>query len=233
MGTNETAKMLVEYFDDKISVTVSILFALDQLLGWSWEERQVFLTGFTASEYDAVVQAWHEKVRWDRVRPTTLIKEDDDVQIETYAGPYQGVKVINSRDFEAYKRVMPHSEYPSGSSCICRTAQRFVETLLAERWGITTPISFPIPFPTGANPETGEYVGFAAGSSRIEPGVTPSQNLYIQMESLAQLSEICGESRLWGGMHFTASVAAGAELCDGLGEAGYRYVETLIDGQDL
>jgi len=233
LATNETAKMLVEYFDDKISVSVSILFALDQLLQWSWEERQVFLTGFTAGEYDAVVQAWHEKVRWDRVRPTTLIKDDDDVWIETYAGPFQGVKLIQSRDFEAYKRVMPHSEYPSGSSCICRTAQRFTEILLEKRHGITEDIAITIPFPTGADPATGEYVGFAAGSSRIEPGVTPSQNLYLQMESLAQLSEVCGESRLWGGMHFTASVSAGADLCDEMGEAGYRLIETLLDGQEL
>jgi len=233
LATNETKKMLTEYFDDKISVTVSILFALDGLLQWSWEERQVFLTGYTAAEYDAVIQAWHEKVRWDRVRPTTLIKDNDDEWITTYAGPYQGVKSIQSRDFEAYKRVMPHSEYPSGSSCICRTAQRFVETLLRERHGITDDFPIPIPFPTGADPATGEYVGFAAGSSRVEPGVTPSQNLYITMQNLQQLSDVCGESRLWGGMHFTASVPAGAELCDGLGEAGYRYVETLIDGQEL
>ena len=63
LATNDTAKMMVEYFDDKIAVTVSILFALDSLLQWTWEERQVFLTGYTAAEYDAVLQVWNEKVK--------------------------------------------------------------------------------------------------------------------------------------------------------------------------
>merc|ERR1712212_469521 len=205
-ATNDTAKMLVEFFDDKARVMVSILGALDVLLGWSWEERQVFLTGYYAGEYDAVVQAWHEKVRWDRVRPTTLIKENGDQLITTFGGPFRGLQEIKSHDFEAYKRVMPHSEYPSGSSCICHTAAQFTRTLLAERHGITEALAVEIPNPHYRG-------GFPAGSSKLEPGLTPAEDLFITMESLEQLSAICGESRLWGGMHFTASVPAGRALC--------------------
>jgi len=224
LATNDTAKMLVEFFDDKARVFVSILSALDSLLDWSWEERQVFLTGYYAGEYDAVVQAWHEKVRWDRVRPTTLIKENGAVRITTFGGPFRGLQEIKSRDFEAYKRVMPHSEYPSGSSCICHTAAQFTRTLLAERHGITGALAVQIPNNRGP---------FAAGSSSLEPGLTPAEDLFITMQSLSQLSQICGESRLWGGMHFTASVPAGVELCDGLGTAGYQFVDDLLDGQPL
>merc|ERR1712087_330565 len=224
LATNDTAKMMVEFFDDKARVMVSILSAMDVLLGWSWEERQGFLTGYYAGEYDSVLQSWHEKVRWDRVRPTTLIKENGDRRITTFGGPFRGVQEIKSRDFEAYKRVMPHSEYPSGSSCICHTAAQFTRTLLAERHAVTDVLAVQIPNARGP---------FAAGSSQLEPGLTPSEDLFITMQSLSQLSEVCGESRLWGGMHFTASVPAGVELCDGLGTAGYLYVDRLLDGQPL
>ena len=39
LATNDTQKMLVEFFDDKLRVGGSILFKLDQLLGWTFEER--------------------------------------------------------------------------------------------------------------------------------------------------------------------------------------------------
>merc|ERR1712238_133250 len=50
---------------------------------------------------------------------------------------------------------------------------------------------------------------------------------------LQHLAEECGESRLWGGMHFTASVPAGVELCGGLGTLGVERVEFLRNGSGL
>ena len=41
---------------------------------------------------------------------------------------------------------------------------------------------------------------------------------YANMQELASK---CGESRLWGGMHFSASIPGSYELCDGVGELGY------------
>merc|ERR1719420_2264984 len=181
LATNDTAKMLVEFFDNKALVFVAILNAAEPLVGWSWEERQLFLVGYYAGEYDAVVQAWLEKVRWDRVRPTTLIKANGDERIITFGGPFRGVQTIKSRDFEAYKRVMPHSEYPSGSACICHTAAQFTRKFLTERHGITEALEVEIPNPHYRG-------GFAAGSSKLEPGLTLAEDLFITMESLA-----CGE----------------------------------------
>merc|ERR1711972_110407 len=55
----------------------------------------------------------------------------------------------------------------------------------------------------------------------------------IGLDSLSQLSDLCGESRLWGGMHFTAAVPADIEVCDGIGSAGYQFVVDLLDGHPL
>ena len=43
LATNDTQKMMVEYFDNKIAVLVAILDALDNLLGWTYEESYVLL----------------------------------------------------------------------------------------------------------------------------------------------------------------------------------------------
>ena len=34
-----------------------------------------------------------------------------------------------------------------------------------------------------------------------------------------------------GGMHFTGAVAAGEELCQGIGTAGFEYASDLIGGE--
>ena len=39
LATNDTQKMLVEFFDDKLAIAVSVLLAMDNLLNWSFEER--------------------------------------------------------------------------------------------------------------------------------------------------------------------------------------------------
>ena len=44
---------------------------------------------------------------------------------------------------------------------------------------------------------------------------------------LTDLKKQCGESRLWGGMHFTSAVDATDELCAGIGEAALEHMNDL------
>ncbi|CAN0270974.1 unnamed protein product, partial [Scytosiphon promiscuus] len=39
--------------------------------------------------------------------------------VEAYAGADQGVQTMKASEWEPFIRMMPHSEYPSGSACIC------------------------------------------------------------------------------------------------------------------
>lgn len=39
---------------------------------------------------------------------------------------------------------------------------------------------------------------------------------FNSVEDLSMLKEVCGQSRLWGVMHFTASISAAEELCSDL-----------------
>ena len=174
-------------------------------------------------EYDAVIQSWREKVNWDLVRPTTLIKRGiAGNKIKTYGGPYQGVQKIKARDFESYFRVMPHSAYPSGSGCLCMAAQQFTEAMLSDTYGIDPDtFSIDIPFPNTV---------FSAGSSLIEPGTTPSEDLNVTLSNLEELNEICGQSRLWGALHFTAAIEGSYDLCDGIGTDAYYFMANLLEG---
>ena len=97
---------------------------------------------------------------------------------------------------------------------------------LTDRWvflktaGAATTVQVTIPGPAG----------FPAGSSKTEPGVTPVNEIPpIVLNSMDELRLQCGESRLDGGMHFTASVANSYTLCSGVGTAAANYAYALSD----
>lgn len=63
---------------------------------------------------------------------------------------------------------------------------------------------------------------------KVQPGVVPAENVVVTFENMEELRNVCGDSRLWGGMHYTASVPDSYELCDGVGMAGYEMMKKLL-----
>mmetsp|Transcript_26657 Transcript_26657/g.37568 ORF Transcript_26657/g.37568 Transcript_26657/m.37568 type:complete len:541 (+) Transcript_26657:113-1735(+) len=211
---DDTKKMLIEFFDDKIKVAFLVIEAVAKQ-GASYEEILNFVVGYTAGEYDSILLAWKEKVRYNLVRPTTWIQEQmEDKDIETWAGPGQGTKTFKGKNFEAYVRVMPHSEYVSGSGCICQAAYEFTDVWLKDNLDISDSIPLQLP-------------EFIVGSSKTEPNITPATNVTIDLQNMEALRDACGESRLDGGMHFTASVEASYKLCEGVGVKAARFARDL------
>ncbi|CAM9420198.1 unnamed protein product [Ectocarpus fasciculatus] len=140
--------------------------------------------------YNGVLLVWKEKIRHDRPRPPTMIKHKlGDALVESYAGPGQGVQTIKASEWEPFIRTMPHSEYPSGSACLCEAFARQIENFLGD-----DTIEPALQFPPGPPPP-----GFDAPP--------------LEFASWSEISEVCGDSRAWGGMHFAGAVPAGAELC--------------------
>ncbi|MHA1681146.1 MAG: hypothetical protein ACTSUE_09065, partial [Promethearchaeota archaeon] len=214
-------KMQVEFFDDKIAVALLVAQTYLGTFGpaVSWERFVQFLVGYTSGEYDTVLLAWKEKVRYDLVRPTTWIQEWGDELVETWAGPGQGVQTFKARDFQPYIRVMPHSEFVSGSGCICQNTQEFTDAFLEWAHGHTGSLQTQLNFPSG--------------SSKTEPGLTPASPVQVNFNDLTELKETCGQSRLDGGMHFTASVPASYELCEGVGTKALEFVQALTNGNTI
>ena len=49
-------------------------------------------------------------------------------------------------------------------------------------------------------------VTFPKGSSRIEPGAVPLEDLTIEFKTLTDFALQCGQSRLWSGVHFQDAI---------------------------
>jgi len=213
-------KMLIELGDNKIDFALTIVINALQKFGpvlIPFEKLALLTLTYTSSEYDGVLTVWNEKVRHNKIRPTTVAQRLSPLESTTTYVVGQGVSAITRGDFLPYIRTMPHAEYPSGSSCLFEV----VEELINEQLSFLLPGIF--------DPEDFVIVAqFPAGSSKVEPGMTPKDDLVLQFKNLAEFTTAGSESRLDGGMHFRASVPAGKELCNGIGSTGVAWAQNLV-----
>ena len=227
---DDVTKIEVEVFDDKLKVANAVAKAfLDNLIAQNYQDTSSlaapgvivsferfmhFLNGYLAAEYDSIIISWKEKVHHDLIRPTSVIKRWGNKRITTWAAGV-GVKTFPAREFEAYMRVMPHSEYVSGTSCLFQASQEYIEGYMAH---IGLDPAFPMSF-----------LPYPPGSSKIEPGLTPATTVTLQYSSFALMAEVGSQSRINGGIHFEKSVSAGKQLCTGIGDASVAVAVTLYD----
>lgn len=207
-------KMTAEFFDNKLISLGGSIFFLTVTQGLSLEEfvQVDFLTNLAA--FDAAIATWQEKYRHDAVRPFSAIRYlYGDSPVTAWGGPGRGtVSDLPASQWRSYLGTADHPEYPSGSACFCASHAQ-----AARRWFGTDALGFFQPTP--------------AGSSRVEPGVTPATDMVIgPWETWTDFEQECGQSRLWGGVHFQASITAAQALCRPIGDLVYEFVQDHIAG---
>jgi len=212
-GMTDEQKMLSEFYENKLfSLPVSAVVA-SMKQGMNLME---FIHMFFAQEvaiFDAGIWIWAKKREFDAVRPFTAIPylfEDNDV--EAWAGPGKGTGKIPATNWTSYLPVADHPEYPSASACLCKAHA----TTLKEVTG-TNELGWEVPFP--------------AGSSFVEPGVTPAVDMTFTFDTWDEFAEVCGLTRLWSGVHFEDSVKNIEKPCTTIGQAAAAYVTGLVAGE--
>jgi hypothetical protein len=212
-GLTDHQKMIAELFDNKIDslgfsalfVTLSRGLSLDEFVHYD------FLTNMAA--FDGGIATWNEKYRYDAVRPVTAIRYlYADRTITGWAGPGRGVvDDLPGREWRSYIGTANHSEYPSGSACFCAAHAQASRRFLGEdTLGWTVPV--------------------AAGSSVIEPGVTPASDLVLEWPAFTDFEQDCGMSRFWGGVHFRPAITAAQQMCRPIGDLAYELLTRHIRG---
>lgn len=205
-------KLKAELFDNKIlSLGFSAVFAA-QSQGLSLLEfiQLDFLTNMAA--FDAGIFVWQEKRRWDAVRPFSAIDFlYGSRPVTAWGGPGQGTVQIPADEWKSYLEEADHPEYPSASTCFCnahgQSARRFLDS---------DALGFPVERP--------------AGSSNVEPGITPAVDTVIVFDTWTDFVADCGQSRVWAGVHFQAAIDESSEICPMFGDLAFDYMQSLIDG---
>ena len=209
----EEQKIKAEFFDNKLfSLGFSAIFASTSrgrpLIDFVQSE---FLANMAA--FDAGIVVWQEKRRFDAVRPFSAIRHLYGSQVVTaWGGVGQGtVNDIPADQWRAYLPSADHPEYPSASACFCHAQAQAMR-----RYYGTDELNFGFPF--------------AAGSSRIEPGISPATDILLTWATWTDLAADCGQSRVWAGVHFQDAVDASAQQCAQFGDLAYDYTQSLING---
>lgn len=205
-------KLKAELFDNKIlSLGFSAVFAA-QSQGLSLLEfiQLDFLTNMAA--FDAGIFVWQEKRRWDAVRPFSAIPFlYGNRPVTAWGGPGQGTVQIPANEWKSYLEEADHPEYPSASTCFCNAHGRSARLFLG-----TDALGFPVERP--------------AGSSNIEPGVTPASDTLIVFDTWTDFVADCGQSRVWAGVHFQAAIDESSKICPMFGDMAFEYMQRLVDG---
>jgi len=216
--TTQTQKDEIAFFDSKLNIALGIIGSMLFGYGQSVEEIMLHSFGETTAVHDSGVAVWKDKLLNSRIRPTSVIQQ---LYPEKQFKINNGI-TVSGRHFQALARVMPHSEYPSGSACVCQAVDEF----LSEFWPNLTLTSQgnPVPFDPAVTPVI--LPNALLATVPLTGTINPSASGY----TARTINTRCGETREEGGMHFTPAVPAGRELCAGMGSATAATTKTLIPG---
>jgi hypothetical protein len=142
----------------------------------------------TNAIFDASVCCWDNKRAFDSVRPITALRYlFQGRSVRAWGGPYRGTQVIRGEDWFPYQGATfptpPFPEYSSGHSTFSAAGAEILRLF------------------TGSD-RFENSVTFPAGSSRIEPGATPAQDLTLSWSTFKEAADQAGLSRRYGGIHF-------------------------------
>ncbi|MFJ3208267.1 MULTISPECIES: DUF6851 domain-containing protein [Streptomyces] len=215
-GLDDRKKMSAELFNDKV-VTFGTVAGTPVVTHGNYDiEKMVqYITSSDVAFIDSTIATWHFKRKFDSVRPFSAVRHVyGDREITAWGGPGAGtVDDITGNEWQGYLsgRSADAPEYPSASSALClafsQQVRRFTGTDKAN-------INYPV----------------AKGSSLIEPGVTPANDMTLHWDNWTDFARDCGESRVWGGENFPASVEAAKQYAPKIGDMSYTYVQRKVNG---
>ena len=119
---------------------------------------------------------------------------------------------IPATQWRSYLNTADHPEYPSGSASFCAAHAQ-----AARRYFGSDVFGWTVEVPKG--------------SSWVEPGITPAEDVVLGWPTWTDFEQECGMSRLWGGVHFLSSLSAGRDIGRPIGDLAYEFVSAHLSGK--
>jgi hypothetical protein len=219
---NDLDKVVAEYWADGPSSELppghSAIFAaaLCRMQGNDIDNDVKMLFLQANAVLDAGIAAWYYKVKYDFVRPITLVRVLEKGQkIRAWGGPGKGTVTMLGEDWQPYQPANfvtpPFAEYVSGHSTFTGASAAVLRAF------------------TGSD-RLNLSVTIPKHSSRIEPGLVPAKDITLTWRTMADVAGQAGLSREFGGIHFSDGDLAGRTLGEQIGGAVYRKAQTYFTG---
>jgi hypothetical protein len=162
---------------------------------------------------DASIAVWEAKVHYDYVRPVSAVRfVYAGRMIEAWAGQGLGTRLIPGESFRSYIATPPFAEYTSGHSAFSASAAEVLRLFTGHS-------SF------------GASVTLPAGSSVIEPGLTPKEDVTLRWRTFDEAADEAGLSRRLGGIHFRQGDLESRAMGKQIGRLAFAKATRLIEGR--
>jgi len=184
--------------------------------GHALEEDVKLFFALANAMLDASIAVWECKRTYDYVRPITAIRYLFKGQrVLAWAGPGRGAHYVFGEDWHPYQPAHfptpPFGEFVSGHSTFSAAGAEVLRLF------------------TGGDHFGGE-VTLLAGSSRIEPGLTPASPVRLSWATFTEAADEAGMSRRYGGIHFADGDLQGRAMGRRVGAEVWRKAQSYFDG---
>lgn len=168
---------------------------------------------------DASIAAWDCKRAYNSVRPISAIRYlYAGKQVAAWGGPGLGARTLDGKDWMPYQQanvVTPSfPEYVSGHSTFSAAGAYVIRQFLNSD---VCNDSFVV----------------KAGSSLIEPNMSPTQSVTLSWPTFSSAAEQAGLSRRYGGIHFEKGDLDGRKLGEQVGKEVWGLAQAFITGSQL
>ena len=165
---------------------------------------------------DASIASWDCKQAIDYARPITAVRFlFKGKQVRAWGGPYQGSGLVDGSEWRPYQRstlVTPaFPEFVSGHSTFSAAGAEVLRRA------------------TGSDTFRASYTR-SAGSSMIEPAVTPINEVTLAWETFSSAADQAGMSRRYGGIHFEEGDLAGRAMGRQVGQLAWEKAQAHATG---
>lgn len=162
---------------------------------------------------DVSIAVWDCKVVFDYVRPVSTVRFLYGNQlIEAWGGPGRGTQLIPGDQFQSYIPTPPFAEYPSGHSAFSAASATVLRLFTGD-------------------PYFGASFTFKAGTSTVEPGLTPARDVVLSWRTFDEAADEAGISRRYGGIHFMQGDLESRELGRRIGLLVWQRANALFYGR--
>lgn len=170
----------------------------------------------TNAIFDVSISVWDAKRAFDSVRPVTAIPFMlQGQQIRSWGGPFRGTVTMDGSEWIPYQSstfpTPPFPEFVSGHSAFSAAGAEILRRF------------------THSN-KFGASVTFPAGSSKIEPGLTPAADTTLFWDTFTRAANQAGISRRYGGIHYEAADLTGRAIGKIIARQAWEKAESLWTG---
>lgn len=167
--------------------------------------------------FDAGIACWETKRAYDSVRPITAIHFlYKGKKIRAWGGPGKGTQTINGEDYQPYGQAAtvvtpPFAEHTSGHSTFSAASAEVLKRFTgSDRCGFSARIP--------------------AGSSTLEPGLTPKRDIVFTFKTFTDGAKAAGMSRIYSGIHFMPANLQGQAMGRQVGVLVWNKALTYFNG---